>query len=175
MRHDTLIVEMMRFFSGDVRRISHFLKVYAYAQIIGLQERIPQSLQTIVETAAITHDIGIRVSEEKFGKSTAELQQTEGPPAARELLTDLHCSPEVIDRVCHIISLHHTYSAIDGIDFQILAEADLLVNLDEGNASPDQIISMRNSLFRTETGIRFCDLLFQPPAAAAPDAAEAEE
>jgi hypothetical protein len=44
MQHDTLIVEMMRLFSVDVRRISHFLKVYAYAQTIGLQERIPQSL-----------------------------------------------------------------------------------------------------------------------------------
>jgi len=47
------------------------------------------------------------------------------------------------------------------------------VNLDEGNASPEQIISMRNSLFRTETGIRFCNLLFQPPAAS--DAADDAE
>jgi len=113
------------------------------------------------------------VSEEKFGKSTAELQQTESTPAARGLLARLRCSPEVIDRVYHIISLHHTYSAIDGIDLQIFVEADLRVNLDEGNASPEQIISMRNSLFRTETGIRFCNLLFQPPAAS--DAADDAE
>jgi urease accessory protein UreE len=34
-----------------------------------------------------------------------------------------------IDGICYIIGNHHTPSKIDGIDFQILWEADLLENL----------------------------------------------
>ena len=34
-----------------------------------------------------------------------------------------------IDRICFIIGNHHTPSKIDGLDFQIQWEADLLENL----------------------------------------------
>jgi hypothetical protein len=34
-------------------------------------------------------------------------------------------------RICFLIGHHHTYTKIDGPDFQILVEADFPVNIDE--------------------------------------------
>lgn len=49
------------------------------------------------------------------------------------MLTELGFEQDVIDRVCYLIAHHHTYTNIDGIDYQILVEADFLVNLYEDN------------------------------------------
>jgi len=160
MRHNQLIDSMITMFAGDARRINHFLKVYTYAKTIAEQEHFRADLQEIVEMVAITHDIGIRISEDTYGTSNATLQQTEGPPVARRLLTSLGYAPELIERVCHIISLHHTYSAIEGEDFQILVEADLLVNLDEKHSEEAQVRSMQEKIFKTPTGLRYLEALF---------------
>ncbi|MDX9940352.1 MAG: HD domain-containing protein, partial [Sphaerochaetaceae bacterium] len=80
MRHDALIDAMIELFSQDAKRINHFLKVYAFAQTIALQEKVNAELQDIIEAVAICHDIGIRISEKKYGNCTYEMQQTEGPP-----------------------------------------------------------------------------------------------
>ena len=42
----------------------------------------------------------------------------------------------VIERVCYLIGHHHTYTGIEGRDYQILVEADFLVNLYE-DGRPD--------------------------------------
>ena len=160
MRHNQLIDSMITLFEGDARRINHFLKVYAFAKTIAEQEQLGPDLQEIVEVVAITHDIGIRTSETKYGTSNATLQQTEGPPVARKLLTSLGYDSNLIERVCHIISLHHTYSAIEGEDFQILVEADLLVNLDEKHSEETQVRSMQEKIFKTPTGLRYLQALF---------------
>ena len=163
MRHDALIDAMIELFSQDAKRINHFLKVYAFAQTIALQEKVNAELQDIIEAVAICHDIGIRISEKKYGNCTYEMQQTEGPPEARKLLSQL-CYPEkLIDRVCHIISLHHTLDAVEGVDFRILVEADLLVNIDEKRADAERIESMRSQAFRTKTGLRYLSALFPAP------------
>ena len=55
---------------------------------------------------------------------------------------------------------HHTYDSIDGIDYQILVEADFLVNLFEQNESQDAVRSVRERIFRTEAGTRLLDTMF---------------
>ena len=65
MRHNKLIDSMVDMFRGDARRINHFLKVYAYAKTIAEEEQMPPGVQDIIEVVAITHDIGIRISETK--------------------------------------------------------------------------------------------------------------
>ena len=42
---------------GNLHDINHFMKVYAFSRIIGLQEELPEITQTILETAAVIHDI----------------------------------------------------------------------------------------------------------------------
>jgi uncharacterized protein len=46
----------------------------------------------------------------------------------------------------------HTYTGIQGIDYQILVEADFLVNFHEDNVSQDSIQSIRDKIFKTLSG-----------------------
>src|SRR5574344_1295351 len=134
-----VIKAMIAYYAGDVRRINHFLKVYGFAKAIGEMEGLDESTQEILEIAALTHDIGIKNSEKKYSSSAGNYQQIEGPPEAKTLLANLGVESNVIDRVCWLIAHHHTYTDIHGIDYQILVEADFLVNAFEDNM-PDASI-----------------------------------
>ena len=154
MEHTNVIHEMILFDRGDARRIQHFLKVYQFAALIGKLEGLSPEQQEILEIAAILHDIGIIPSEKKYGISNGKLQEQEGPAYARELLNRIGgYGQEFIDRVCFLIAHHHTYEGIDGLDWQILLEADFLVNSFENNMTEEAIKKFRASVFRTKSGI----------------------
>ena len=55
---------------------------------------------------------------------------------------------------------HHTYDHIQGQDYQILVEADFLVNLYEDGAQKAAVETALDKIFRTETGIRLCRDMF---------------
>lgn len=154
MEHTNVIHEMILFDRGDARRIQHFLKVYQFAALIGKLEGLSPEQQEILEIAAILHDIGIIPSEKKYGISNGKLQEQEGPAYARELLNRIDgYGQEFIDRVCFLIAHHHTYEGVDGLDWQILLEADFLVNSFEKNMPEEAIKKFRASVFRTKSGI----------------------
>lgn len=150
-----VIDAMIEYYSNDPRRIQHFIKVYGLAKAIGELEGLDDKLQEILEVASIVHDIGIKVSEQKYQSSAGNYQQLEGPPVAREMLGRLGYEEELIERVCYLIAHHHTYNNMDGLDYQILVEADFLVNISEDNMSEKQIESIKQSIFRTHTGNTF--------------------
>lgn len=158
--NNILITEMMKYYTGDPKRIQHFIKVYQFAKIIGEMEGLPEEEQHILETAAIVHDIGIKPAEEKYGSCGGKLQEQEGPDVAEEMLQRLGYEPKVIDRVCYLVGHHHTYDQIDGSDYRILVEADFLVNLYEDSVSKDAVKNAYDKIFRTETGRRVCSLMF---------------
>ena len=116
--------------------------------------------QHILETAAILHDVGIKPALEKYKSSAGPYQEMEGPAPAREMLMQLQYDPAVIDRVCYLIAHHHTYSDIYGADYQILVEADFLVNLDEGKSSAIEAENVKTSIFKTAAGQLFLEELF---------------
>ena len=147
-----IINAMIAYYAGDVRRINHFLKVYSFAKTIGEMEGLDESTQEIIEIAALTHDIGIKNSEKKYYSSAGNYQQIEGPPEAKKLLAELGIESGVIDRVCWLIAHHHTYTDIQGIDYQILVEADFLVNFYEDNMSNDSVHSVGSKIFKTLSG-----------------------
>lgn len=155
-----VIDAMIRYYSGDIKRINHFIKVYGYAKAIGELEELDEYTREILEVTAIVHDIGIKVSEEKYNSSSGHYQQIEGPAVAEKMLSGLKYDKEFIDRVCYLIAHHHTYNNIDGIDYQILVEADFLVNLNEDNVSPDGIRKVKENIFKTKTGISFLSNCF---------------
>lgn len=78
LSNEELIMAMCCYEAGCPERVQHFLKVYAFCQVIGRQEGIPAPVQQILETAAIVHDIGIRPSLKKYGSSAGAYQQIEG-------------------------------------------------------------------------------------------------
>ena len=151
---------MMEKNRGDIRRIEHSLKVYTWALQLGVSESIDENTLEILELTALLHDIGIHVAEKKYGHSTSNYQELEGPPVAREILTTLGYVPKIVERVCYIISKHHTFTAIDHIDFQLLVEADFLVNSTEDQLSENQIRNFAKNVFKTESGFKFLKLLF---------------
>ena len=151
---------MMQKNAGDLKRIEHSLKVYGYARNLGLSERLSDELQEIVELTGLLHDIGIHVAEMKYGKCTSKDQEIEGPSIALEILSALDFSKTVIDRVCFIISKHHTFTAVDGVDFQLLVEADFLVNSSEDRMSDHQITHFAHNIFRTESGMGYLRMLY---------------
>jgi hypothetical protein len=66
----------------------------------------------------------------------------------------------VIERVCWLIAHHHTYTDVCGMDYQILLEADFLVNLFEDNEDKDVIRAAYEKIFKTKTGKHICRTMF---------------
>ena len=156
----SLIDEMIAYDKGDPRRIQHFMKVHDFARTIGQLEGMDEQTLYILESAAVVHDIGIHVCEEKYGSCEGKLQEKEGPALAKEMLERLGYEQEVIDRVCYLVGHHHTYTNIDDVDYQILVEADFLVNMYEDGVSPDAVRKAYQNIFKTESGRKICRNMF---------------
>lgn len=144
--------KMIEYNAGDVKRINHLLKVHSFARLIGAGEGLCERELFILEAAALTHDIGIKNAEKKYGSSAGCYQEKEGPPEAEILLSSLGVDKEARERIKFLIGHHHTYGAADNIDFQALIEADFLVNAFEDNLSAASRKRAYDKIFKTETG-----------------------
>lgn len=149
---DELYYKMIEFFHGDPKRIQHLIKVHSLSRLIGIGEKLDATSLFILEAAAYTHDCGIRPAEEKYGKCDGKLQEQEGPTVAQQMLLELGFENYMIERICYLIGHHHTYTNMDGMDYQILVEADFLVNLYEDDANRHTIQKAYDNIFRTDTG-----------------------
>ena len=148
-----LFYAMMDFDRGQPDLIQHFTKVHSYASLIAATEEIDPHTAEVLEAAALVHDIGIPLCNRKYGSHPGPLQEKEGPPLARQLLTEVGGFTEAeIVRVCTLVGEHHTLSPVDGIDHQILLEADFIVNSFENEFSRDALYHTWRKIFATETG-----------------------
>lgn len=136
--------------SGDIKRIEHLVKVYAYAEWIGLQEQLPAQDMQVLRAAAALHDIGIHNAQRKYGSAAGKYQELEGPPVARELLSGMDAA--FVAEVCNLISRHHTYTGVDKMTLRILMEADFIVNAAEEGLSAEAIRSGEEKIFATTGG-----------------------
>ena len=158
---EELALAMIDYNNGDPKRIQHTTKVHAYASLIGKCEGLDNEMLFILESAALVHDIGIRASERKYGHQNGKLQEQEGPAVARELLMRIGgYSEKQIERICWLIAHHHTYHVCEEIDYQILIEADFLVNLYEDNESMNAMRAVHKNIFRTDSGTRLLETMF---------------
>ena len=152
---EELNLAMIEYNNGDPKRIQHTTKVHAYDSMIGKCEGLDEETQFILESAALVHDIGIRASEQKYGHQNGKLQEQEGPAVARDLLTRLGgFTDRQIERICWLVAHHHTYHVCEDLDYQILIEADFLVNLCEDEESPNAIRAVHKNIFRTASGTK---------------------
>jgi putative nucleotidyltransferase with HDIG domain len=127
---DRVAVKMKRYFGQDFKRIGHAANVARYAERIVREE---QGNPAVVLCAAYLHDIGIHESERKHNSTAAQYHEKEGPPIAREILTKLGAKQEITEEVCDIISHHHRPGDEETLNFKIVYDADLIVNLEEQN------------------------------------------
>ena len=126
-----IIEKMIAFSDGNIHDIDHFIRVWTYARTIGELENLDRETQFLLEVAAITHDIACPLCRVKYGNTNGKYQEEEGVPMVKEFLSDTGIAEEVIDRVAFLVGHHHTFSGIDGIDYQILIEADYIANATE--------------------------------------------
>lgn len=155
---------MIEYFESDTQRINHALKVYGFASCIARSENLSEEDVLIVEITAVLHDIGIKEAEKKYNSCGGQYQEIEGPAVARTLLSEINLNNELLERICFIIGNHHTYTKIDGLDFQILVEADFLVNIFEDEISMDAIKSIRKKYFSTQAGILMIESMYMKRA-----------
>ena len=148
-----IVTRMIKYSKGNIHDINHFLKVYAYAKTIGECEKLDSKTQEVLEVAAIMHDIACPLCREKYGNTNGQYQETEGSILAEEFLMGAGYSDEFIERVVFLIGHHHTIKNIAGMDYQILIEADYLVNADESNYSEANNCNVIEHIFKTDTGI----------------------
>ncbi|WP_410496084.1 HD domain-containing protein [Cellulosilyticum sp. ST5] len=155
-----LAYKMMTYYSGDAKRIQHFTKVHSFAKLIGEMEQLDQETLTLIEVTALVHDIGIKEAEAQFGSSNGKLQEQLGPDLAKKILKELGYHEEKIERVCYVVGHHHTYTDIQGIDYQILVEADFLVNFYEDQLGKEAIKTAYNNIFKTPSGKKLCEIMY---------------
>ncbi len=151
---------MVDYCAGEPGLVHHFLKVYGFARQIGLGEALDGGTMEILGAAAIVHDIGIVNANKKYGRSDGKLQELEGPPEAETLLRAAGYGDAAVQRVCYLVGHHHTYTDMDGLDYQILVEADFLVNLHDGKKDEAAVRAAYKKVFRTAHGKRLCRAMF---------------
>lgn len=152
MKTAAVIEKMIRFSEGNLRDISHFMKVWGFAKILGEMEDLEPAEQELLEITAVVHDIACPLCREKYGSCPGNLQEQEGPALARQFLEEFVYSSKFVEKVCWIVGHHHTYDNVEGQVHRILLEADFLVNADEGGASAEEIREMYEKVFRTYGG-----------------------
>ena len=155
-----LCKETIAYDCGDPKRIQHFIKVHAFAKLIAESEGIGAHVRFVLEAAAYLHDIGIHKAEDLFGDCGGKNQEKLGPGEAAPILERCGFSEADAQRVCFLIAHHHTYTGIDGVDWQILLEADMLVNLFEDEAGEHAARSALERVFKTRTGRELCRQMF---------------
>lgn len=152
--------KMILFSNGNKHDINHFLKVHAYAQTIGACEGMGADALETLELAAIVHDIACPLCREKYGNTNGNYQQLEGAPLTREFFADTGVPAEQVERVVWLVSHHHTLRPIEGLDHQILIEADYLVNAEESGLSEANIRHMKDTVFQTATGTQLLESIY---------------
>lgn len=162
-RLDMLYLKMIDYYAGDPARIQHFVKVHSFAALIGRQEGLDEETLNRLEAAAYVHDIGIKPAEQRYHSSAGRYQEELGPAPARAILLECGFDAAAAERVAYLVGHHHTYREIDGLDYQILVEADFLVNLFEDKTPLPGAENALTHIFRTKTGTAICKTMFGLP------------
>ena len=149
-----ILEKMIAYSGGNLHDINHLICVWTYAKTIGELEGLEQETQTTLEIAAITHDIACPLCRRKYGNTIGKHQEEEGAPLVRAFLSDTGLPEKQRERVAYLVGHHHTYTDIDGIDYQILIEADYIVNASESGYSPENRKNFLEEHMKTESGKR---------------------
>lgn len=139
-----IMEKMIAFSEGNIHDITHLSCVWTYAKTIGEMEGLDADTQFILEVTAITHDIACPLCRKKYGNTNGKYQEQEGAPLVREFLADTGM----------------TAAQIDGIDYQILIEADYIVNASESGYDQQAIRTFMEHTMKTAAGIRLTKTVF---------------
>ena len=156
-----IMEKMIAFSNGNIHDIDHLIRVWTYAKTIGDLEGLDPDTQYILEAAAITHDIACPLCREKYGNTNGKHQEEEGARMVRDFLEGSGMEPGQIDRVSYLVGHHHTFQNIDGMDYQILVEADYIANACENGYSRENVKNFTGKIMRTPAGMRIAASIFK--------------
>ena len=154
------IEKMIAFYQGNLHDINHFLKVWAFAKTVGEQEGLDGQTQLTLELAAVVHDIACPLCRQKYGNANGKYQELESPPLVEDFFAGMPVERDMAERISWLVAHHHTYTRVDGLDYQILLEADFLVNAGESEYSKQAIENFCRKVFRTEAGTHLLKSMF---------------
>jgi len=158
---DRVAIEMKHYFKQDFKRIGHATKVARYAEDIVREEKGDPA---VAISAAYLHDIGIHEAERKYQSTEAKYQEEEGPPVARDILTNLGAREDLIEEVCDIIGHHHHPRPEETVNFKVVYDADLVVNLEENQKdtvmSTENLAALIEKNFLTKSGRQLARSIF---------------
>lgn len=155
-----IMKKMIDFSDGNIHDIDHFIRVWTYARTIGELENIDDETLFILEAAAITHDIACPLCRKKYGNTNGKYQEIEGVPLVKDFLSDTGLNEDQIERVAFLVGHHHTFTGIDGADWQILVKADYIANATENGYSEQNLSSFMERIMKTESGRRILQSVF---------------
>lgn len=158
---DELLKSIIEYNQGDPMRIQHLIKVHSLSSLLGKMENLDTETQFILESAALVHDIGVRNAEKEHGDKFKAYHENIGIVESENLLNQLsNYTDAQIQRIKYIVGNHHHYNKIDKIDFQILVEADFMVNAFEKQLSLSSIDSFKEKICKTESGAEILSKMF---------------
>ena len=73
---------------------------------------------------------------------------------------DLTAKIASTEHINHLVGHHHTFRGIDGIDYQILIEADYIANASENGYSRENVMNFMNKIMKTESGKNLIKAVF---------------
>lgn len=149
-----ILEKMIGFSNGNMHDIDHFIRVWAYAKTIGELEGLNAETQFVLEIAAITHDIACPLCREKYGHTNGKYQEIEGRSLVQKFLKGTQLRDDQIERIAFLVGHHHTLDNIDGIDWQILIEADYIANASENGYAKEKIEKFITLHTKTQSGKR---------------------
>ena len=155
-----LLEKMIAFSEGNIHDIDHLIRVWTYARTIGGQEGLDPGTQYVLEAAAIVHDIACPLCRAKYGNTNGKYQEAEGAPMAAAFLREAGVDEEKTARIAYLVGHHHTFTDVDGLDYQILLEADYLANASENEYTSKAVAVFRRKFCRTLSGRRLLGTLF---------------
>ena len=154
------IKKMMIESYGSQRDINHFIKVWTYAKTIGELEGLDEITQQTLEYAAVVHDIACPRLRAELGICPGTNQQELGGPMAKEFYEGSGLPENMIERIVYLVEHHHRFKNVDGLDYQILLEADFLVNAGEQEKYHKNIQVFHDKVFKTKSGIELLEAIY---------------
>jgi len=155
-----LLQDMIRFSAGDPRRIHHMVKMLSFANMIADAEGLGGKELTCLQAAAILFDCGYKQSQQIYQDMSGKHLEELSPMIARAMLAKHGLDPQIIDHICELLETSHTYRDVEGLDHQILIEADFLVDFFDDNCAEIAIRKALKNVFRTETGKTLCRTIY---------------
>jgi HD superfamily phosphodiesterase len=136
--------EVITYFAAtDLTQIEHTETVHNFAQLIARLEKLDEHTRCLIEMSALLHDIGC---------PNAPNQEKEGKPLAEQMLSGYPMPEADKALIAEVVGAHHHLNTLKTLGFEILAEADLIVNLLEGYYKKEQAQHLYDHFVTTESG-----------------------